>query len=532
MRYDDRLATVLAEADGPGRGQAIRWRQVIDLLAQQTTPEIDGTGLDAFRWLLRTRADIPVAERMVAARAIAGRPIPTELLLFFASDSAPVAAPVIRHARLPAERWLDILPSLGPTARALLRHRDDLPDAVARALGSLGASDLVLTRAGQIAVCGDREAAADVPGELAPAAAVPDGPPPEAAFDDATGQIRHLVERIEAFRQSREEQPRSSRPAALERARAFRWECGADGLLSWTDIERRGAIIGHPLAGDGGSSLGGAGAARAFAARRPFRDAPAYLPALGPVLLSGVPVFTDRDGRFQGYRGTGRPAEEPSAKGRPAANASSPTPPMAVRELVHELRTPLNAIMGFAEMISGEYLGPAASVQRDRAAEIRAQAAQLQQALEDLDLAARGRGAGTEGGPVDLQDVLVDEHRALDGQARARGVDLAFRIEPGLPRAAIGDDAARRLLARLIGGAVAAAEQGSVVRLAMKRDGSDVVMLEASRPPGAPEDDLGARVVRNLVEGVGGTLRAEAGRWIVRLPADRAARPAAMAAAR
>lgn len=519
MRYDDRLATVLAEADGGGRGQVIRWRQVIDLLAQQTAPEIDGTGLDAFRWLLRTRADIPLGERMAAARAVAGRPIPTELFLFFAGDSAPVAAPVVRHARLPVERWLAILPSLGPTARALLRHRDDMPDAVARALESLGASDLVLAGGGGGLRPG-RDAPAEGSGEASSTAAS-DGTPRDGVAAhgdasstptaDATGQIRDLVQRIEAFRQGREDAPRDGRPTMLERIRAFRWECGVDGLLSWTDVARRGAIIGHPLAGDGEAAT-----ARAFSARRPFRDAPAHLPALGPVLLSGVPVFTDRDGRFQGYRGTGR------ATGRAAAaEPSSPTQPMAVRELVHELRTPLNAIMGFAEMISGEYLGPAAAAQRDRAAEIRAQAEHLQRALEDLDLAARGRSTADQG-VADLQDVLVDEHPALDAQARARGVGLAFRIEPGLPSAALGREAARRLLGRLIGAAINASGQGAIVRLAIKRDGSDAIVLEATRPPGAPEDDLAARVVRNLVEGVGGSIRAGLGTWVVRLPEDTA----------
>jgi signal transduction histidine kinase len=31
----------------------------------------------------------------------------------------------------------------------------------------------------------------------------------------------------------------------------------------------------------------------------------------------------------------------------------------ALRQLIHELRTPLNAIVGFAEMIDGQFLGPA-----------------------------------------------------------------------------------------------------------------------------------------------------------------------------
>ena len=42
----------------------------------------------------------------------------------------------------------------------------------------------------------------------------------------------------------------------------------------------------------------------------------------------------------------------------------------ALRELIHELRTPLTAIIGFAEIIDGQYLGPAEHSYRERAAEI------------------------------------------------------------------------------------------------------------------------------------------------------------------
>ena len=42
----------------------------------------------------------------------------------------------------------------------------------------------------------------------------------------------------------------------------------------------------------------------------------------------------------------------------------------ALREMVHEIKTPLNAIIGFAEIIDGQYLGPAHRRYRERAASI------------------------------------------------------------------------------------------------------------------------------------------------------------------
>jgi signal transduction histidine kinase len=64
------------------------------------------------------------------------------------------------------------------------------------------------------------------------------------------------------------------------------------------------------------------------------------------------------------------------------------TDPDSLRELVHEIKTPLNAIMGFAEIIEGQYLGPADRGYRERAAEIWRQARLLLTAIDDLDFAA------------------------------------------------------------------------------------------------------------------------------------------------
>ena len=56
---------------------------------------------------------------------------------------------------------------------------------------------------------------------------------------------------------------------------------------------------------------------------------------------------------------------------------------------MHEIKTPLNAIIGFAEIIDGQYLGPADYRYRERAAEIVAQARILLTAIDDLDFAAK-----------------------------------------------------------------------------------------------------------------------------------------------
>ena len=64
--------------------------------------------------------------------------------------------------------------------------------------------------------------------------------------------------------------------------------------------------------------------------------------------------------------------------------------PDSLRELVHEIKTPLNAIIGFAEIIDGQYLGPADRRYRDRARPKSSPRRKLLlSAIDDLDFAAK-----------------------------------------------------------------------------------------------------------------------------------------------
>src|SRR3546814_14306009 len=92
-------------------------------------------------------------------------------------------------------------------------------------------------------------------------------------------------------------------------------------------------------------------------------------------MISGVPFFDPRGGRFCGFRGTARRVQEDVAVA--AEEVASPTPaaptilaerrqeqkeppsPDAIRQMTHELPTPLNAIVGFAEMIARQMPCPA-----------------------------------------------------------------------------------------------------------------------------------------------------------------------------
>jgi hypothetical protein len=346
LRFDDTIATVLAQ---PARGAAdavARWRQLVDLLAQRRAPGAAPAAENAFSWLEAHRSDVGLLVRQQAAQTLAWRRIDPRLLAFFAEDHPSVAQPLISTCRLDAEEWIALLPRLNPTARGLLRHRRDLPGEVEQALAAFGKSDFAL---------GSPEAA----GERSPGA------------EKGEAQIRELVARIEAYRRQKEAastEPPEFSEAEAEPADGFRWECGADGIILWVEGAPRGPLVGQSIASIAERGQFGVDgqAAGAFEKRSPFRDARFSVPgegaAAGDWRISGVPFFEPNRGHFLGYRGSARrPRLDEVARSAAERDGDglfgTRLPADSLRQLIHELRTPLNAIVGFAEMIDGQYMG-------------------------------------------------------------------------------------------------------------------------------------------------------------------------------
>jgi signal transduction histidine kinase len=295
-------------------------------------------------------------------------------------------------------------------------------------------------------------------------------------------------------------------------------------------------------------------AAGAFEKRAPFRDARFNVagngPAAGDWRISGVPYFDARRGSFLGYRGTARrPRLDEIAHNltRPAGIFGTQFPADSLRQLIHELRTPLNAIIGFAEMIEGQYMGPAAVGYRGSAAEIMAQARGLLGAVDDLDTAARleSRRFEAEDSQVDAVALLCRLHETYERIAEQRGSHIAIAIAEGLPPAMVEPGAAERMFARLFAGTIGLAAAGETINAAMAlepRGDAKMLRLAIDRPaaiagveetelldpgyspdgdwPGAPALGLGfaLRLIRNLAEAVGGALVVDDVRFALYLP--------------
>jgi signal transduction histidine kinase len=536
LRFDDMIATVLAQPEANGSARAAKWRQLVDLLAQ---PGREGEAAQAaLAWLARHRPEVPAELRRDAAASLAGRRVTPAIAAFFAADTPPIASAALAAVRLSGEEWRALLPALSPTARGILRHRGDLPRAAVEALGAFGATDLTLS--GTVASGG-----------------APVAPSPGAERSET--QIRELVQRIENFRRQRETSAPLPVPPGTP-AETFLWETGPDGTILWVEGAPRGPLIGQSIASIAESGQFGVDgqAAGAFEKRAPFRDARFSVPGTGAASgawrISGVPFFDAAQGSFLGYRGSARrPRVDEVA---PAGRARAPSgtglfgtdlPPDSLRQLIHELRTPLNAIIGFAEMIDGQYMGPAAAPYRTRAAEIIEQARGLLSAVDDLDTAARIETSRLEvaDSATDAVALLCRLHDAYERVAAQRGSRIAVEIARDLPQARVELGAAERMFARMLAATIGLAAEGETIGASMTLEqeaGAKMLCLSIDRPraidgldeaalldpgyspegdwPGAPALGLGfaLRLVRNLAEAVGGALVIGARRFFLYLP--------------
>src|SRR5690242_10710174 len=95
VRFDDRLTTVLAQPAEDAHDRAVRWRQLVELLARGRGALDTDAARQALAEVAQHAPTIAEPVRAAAARAVAGLPLPTELIGVFAADGISVAAPIL-----------------------------------------------------------------------------------------------------------------------------------------------------------------------------------------------------------------------------------------------------------------------------------------------------------------------------------------------------------------------------------------------------------------------------------------------------
>ncbi len=475
MRFDDRLSTVLSQPVGSPHDRIVRWRQLVDLVARasdQGDPELLAKALQSIR---TERRHVREPLRAAAARAIAGKPIPLGLLKIFADDKLAVAAPLLAAATIDEDVFADLRVEASDEVRGFLDTLRPVPEPAVADPSVPTISDVV-ARIERLR--SERALAVEDEGSPLPPPREPEAMPP--AFSAG----------VEV---SVRPDPPAGRPQAKTRARKaasdaaiFRWECNPSGEIDWVEGAPRGPLIGRSIAGADPDEGVDACVERAFKTRAPFRDCSLELADGGELAgswtISGAPAFAPGDGRFVGYRGIARRGLPQAAARSPSADAPSASYD-SVREMIHEIKTPLNAIIGFAEIIDGQYFGPAHRRYRQRAAQIVTNARLLLLAAEDLDFVARLR-SGTVGdqAPAWVSDVASAVGEKMVARAVRQGVliDLDDDI-PGGGGARINADLVDRLALRLADALASVATPGE--RLAATTTAGDgSFCLSIARP--------------------------------------------------
>ena len=146
----------------------------------------------------------------------------------------------------------------------------------------------------------------------------------------------------------------------------------------------------------------------------------------------------------------------------------------------HELRTPMNGIIGMTDLLVDTPLDPD---QRRFAEVVRSSAENLLAIINDvLDVSKVEAGKlELERIDFDLSSLAADVSSMLSRQARDKGIDFSFSIDPNVPVRLRGDPVRiRQILLNLVGNALKFTERGSVsVRAALGEP-------SAGQAPGSP----------------------------------------------